>query len=89
PTRLTFRSNSLNTVDMFNSLHAQPKYNPILIAVVNLLIDSHVDLRVIHISGRQNSVADALSHFDFDKVRELQPNISILPLKTPQLTLGE
>lgn len=89
PFRFTFRSDSSNTVDMFNSLRAQPKYNPILIAVVDLLIDSHVDLRVVHISGSQNSVADALSRFDFDRVHELQPNITILPLETPRLALGE
>ncbi|KAJ3871756.1 hypothetical protein F5051DRAFT_311994, partial [Lentinula edodes] len=89
PFRFTFRSDSSNTVDMFNSLRVQPKYNPILIAIVDLLIDSHVDLRVVHISGSQNSIADALSRFYFNRVRELQPNITILQLETPCLALGE
>ncbi|KAF5358845.1 hypothetical protein D9757_014248 [Collybiopsis confluens] len=34
PFRLTIRSDSSNTVNIFNSLHAQPTYNPILTAAV-------------------------------------------------------
>lgn len=88
PLRFTFCSDSSNTVDMFHSLRALPQYNPILIASVDILIHSHIDLRVVHIPGSQNSIADALSRFDYATVYHLQPNATILPLQPPHVKLG-
>lgn len=88
PYRFTFCSDSSNTVNMFNSLRALPNYNPILIAAVDILLEFHINLCVVHILGHENVVANALSHFDFNAVRVLHPDITILPLETPRLTLG-
>jgi len=49
------------TVSMFSSLRALPDYNCILRAAVDILLEGKHELRVIHISGESNSVADALS----------------------------
>ncbi|KAJ3792002.1 hypothetical protein GGU11DRAFT_694031, partial [Lentinula aff. detonsa] len=88
PFRLTIRSDSSNTVDIFSSLRAKPEYNPILIAAAELLISFHIDLRVVHIPGEENVVADALSRGDFEKVYSLYPNASIFNLEPPHLPLG-
>ncbi|KAJ3831738.1 hypothetical protein F5878DRAFT_495871, partial [Lentinula raphanica] len=90
PFRLTVRSDSSNTVDMFNSLSALPLYNPILLSAVDILIKHDIDLRVIHIPGSENVVADALSRFDLELARTLQPGLTIQPFTPPRLdsTLG-
>jgi hypothetical protein len=49
PARLTIFTDNLNTVQIFGSLAAEPAYNVLLKAAVDLLILHHVDLRVLHI----------------------------------------
>ena len=66
------------TVAMFSSLWALPDYNCILKAAVDVLLEGDHDLRVIHISGESNSVADALSRSQFMRALSLQPHLSIL-----------
>jgi len=44
PHRLAILTDSSNTFDMFNTLHALPAYNPILITAVDLLISSSIQL---------------------------------------------
>jgi len=46
PRRLAILTDSSNTFDMFNTLHALPAYNPILITAIDLLLNSGVHLRV-------------------------------------------
>jgi len=81
-------SDNLNTVDMFNTLRAQPLYNPLLITAVDLLLDHGVDLRVFHIPGQDNIVADALSRFRFDTVALYAPSLRIFKFQPPRLKLG-
>ena len=65
------------TVAMFNSLRALPEYNCILKAAVDVLMLRDFQLRVLHIAGDLNSVADALSRADFMKALQLHPGLSI------------
>jgi hypothetical protein len=65
------------TVAMFNSLRALPDYNCILKAAVDILIQKDFQLRVLHIAGDQNSVAEALSRADFMKALHLHPGLTI------------
>jgi hypothetical protein len=98
-----FTDNS-TTVAMFNSLHALPDYNCILKAAVDILLDGKHQLRVLHISGEKNNVADALSRGEFMHALDLQPGLTIQSfepyllverrqappiLKPPRLTLGQ
>jgi len=53
---------SLNCVEMFNSLRAQEGCNDILLFVMQLLIETKISLRVFHVPGTDNITADALSH---------------------------
>ncbi|PBK82663.1 hypothetical protein ARMGADRAFT_1048603 [Armillaria gallica] len=77
-----------NTVNIFNSLRALPNYNPILKLAVNKMISHDIDLHVLHISGLENDVADALSHSQFSKAQNLVLQLIILPFKPPCNVLG-
>jgi hypothetical protein len=89
PRRLAILTDSLNTFDMFNTLHALPAYNPILITATDLLIRSNIQLRVFHIPRDYNSVADALSRRDIALASRLQPGLTVTTFSPPRFTLGE
>jgi hypothetical protein len=65
------------TVAMFNSLRALPEYNCILKASVDILLECDFQLRVLHIAGESNDVADALSRADFMRALRLRPGLTI------------
>ena len=48
---LLIYTDSLNCVDMFNTLSAKEGYNNILLFVVRILMSSKISLRVFHIPG--------------------------------------
>ncbi|KNZ79038.1 hypothetical protein J132_04738 [Termitomyces sp. J132] len=50
---------------MFNSLHASLLYNPLLKAIVDILINQEHQLKVLHVPGEQNEIADLLSRDNF------------------------
>jgi hypothetical protein len=82
-------TNNTNSVDMFNSLWALPAYNPILISSVDILIAQSLDLRVLHIEGEKNSVADTLSCGNFELAKSLAPGgLTIINFSPPQDALG-
>jgi hypothetical protein len=89
PHRLAILTDSLNTFDMFNTLHALPAYNLILITASDLLIQSNIQLRVFHIPRNDNKVADALSRCDVNTARRLQPGLAVAKFSPPRFTLGE
>ena len=59
--KLIIYTDNFSTVAMFNSLRALPEYNCILKAAVDILVATKFNLRVLHIAGENNDVADALS----------------------------
>ena len=75
--KLVIYTDNFSAVAMFNSLRALPEYNCILKASVDILLDSKFDLRVLHVAGENNDVADALSRGDFMRALRIRPNISI------------
>jgi hypothetical protein len=77
PGRFVIYTDSLNTVNIFSSLSALPSYNVLLRKAVDLLVDGNHDLRVLHVPGEENGVADALSRADFDRALRLEPNLTI------------
>jgi len=89
PYRLALFTDSLNTFDMFNTLHALPAYNPILITATDLLIISGIQLRVFHIPREENTIADALSRLDANTACRLQPGLTVANFSPPRFTLGE
>lgn len=80
----------MNTVQIFNSLSMSGgPYNDILLLAARIIIDSGIDLRVFHIPGESNGVADALSRGLLDIARQRRPDIRIHALKPPRLSLGD
>ena len=77
-----------NTVAIFNTLRCLPHYNPILINAADACILSNIQLRVLHIPGELNCVADAISRNNFALARQYVPNLVISPFLPPQLLLG-
>lgn len=88
PTRLTIFTDNLNTVHIFSSLAAEPAYNVLLKAAVDLLVAHHVDLRVLHIPGEDNKVADAISREKFILAYTIIPDLIITPFQPPQCAMG-
>ncbi|KAJ3488344.1 hypothetical protein NLJ89_g11627 [Agrocybe chaxingu] len=75
--RFVIYTDNFNAVSIFNSLQALPDYNCIIKAAVDILSNGDHDLRVLHIPGEQNQVADALSHCRFLHALHLVPQLSI------------
>ncbi|KAJ7675541.1 hypothetical protein B0H17DRAFT_1207580 [Mycena rosella] len=88
PTRLSIFTDNLNTVQIFSSLAAEPAYNILLKAAVDLLILHHVDLRVLHIPGIENTVADAISRENFIIAYSTVPGLLITQFQPPRCVLG-
>ncbi|KAI0350282.1 hypothetical protein OH77DRAFT_1524983 [Trametes cingulata] len=59
--RLAILSDNSNTVGMFNTLRAAPVYNSILKSSVDVMLQYELQVRVDHVPGELNIVADALS----------------------------
>ena len=77
---LIYTDNS-NTVDIFNTLRALPDYNHLLLTAVDILDEGHHDLRVLHVPGVKNGVADALSRLQLTRALELVPGLKISPFQ--------
>ncbi|KAH9855755.1 hypothetical protein C2E23DRAFT_723023 [Lenzites betulinus] len=86
--RLAILCDNSNTVAIFNSLRASPVYNAILTSAVNVMLDAPMDIRVQHIAGELNTVADALSRGKLALARSLVPGITLLPLTPLPDVLG-
>ncbi|THH15575.1 hypothetical protein EUX98_g9444 [Antrodiella citrinella] len=79
----------MNTVQIFDSFRASTGYNTILLSACDILINSDFDLRVWHIPGATNTIADALSRGLFSVVHQYAPSLQIFNFIPPQCTLGE
>jgi len=86
--RLLVSTDNMNTAHMFDSLHAKPQYNPLLISSINARIHSSLDVRIRHVPGDNNTIADAISREKFSLARHLVPNLTILSFTPPRDALG-
>jgi hypothetical protein len=86
--RIVIYTDSENTVNMFSALRALPRYNPMIKQAVDILISKNLQLRVLHIPGSENGVADALSRSQLHRASELHPGIRLNTFKPPPLRLG-
>jgi hypothetical protein len=86
--RVVVYCDNTNTVDMFNTLHAQPEYNSLLLTAAQYALQTGSSFRVFHIPGDQNTVSDALSRHRNFIAYEAAPGILIQPFEPPQLVSG-
>lgn len=89
PTRLLIFSDNTNTVDIFHSLRCLPPYNELLKFSVSLLIKFNISLRVVHVPGVDNVIADCLSRFENTKALAACPGLSISLFQPPRLAMGQ
>jgi hypothetical protein len=87
-TRLLVHSDSLDSCAIFSSLRAGLEYNIVLKRSSLLRSGFNIDLRVVHISGATNVIADALSRHDLPKLQILRPGMRLSSISDP-LRLGE
>jgi hypothetical protein len=75
--RFIIYTDNSNTVDIFNTLRALPPYNHLLKTAIDILNCGDNDMRVLHVPGVDNAVADALSRADFHRALDLAANLKI------------
>jgi hypothetical protein len=81
PTNLVIFSDSLISVEMFDSLNTRDEYrNGLVTAFVNIVKQHGIWCRVFHISGEENKTADALSRFNNHKFQRVDMTIQQLEL---------
>jgi hypothetical protein len=88
PQRVVIYTDNSNTVNIFSSLRASAPYNRILMSAVDVLIAHGIDLRVYHVPGHENVVADALSRFNNELALQLVPGLLIDHFQPPQDAMG-
>ena len=86
--RILIYTDNDNTVAIFNTLRCLPRYNPILIDAATVSMASGILLRVLHIPGDLNYVADAISRKKFSLAQQYVPGITISSFLPPRLPLG-
>ena len=83
--KILIYTDNANTVDMFRSLRCLPVYNPLLKSAVDVLIDQDFSLRVLHVPGEDNIIADALSRIQFSVALQKEPCMRLYDFHPPDL----
>ena len=79
--RENFFSDSLSSVEMFDSFNTQDEHrNGLVTAFVNIVEQHGIWCRVFHIPGEENTIADALSRFNNRSFRRVDMSIQELKL---------
>ncbi|RDB27277.1 hypothetical protein Hypma_004297 [Hypsizygus marmoreus] len=88
PLRLVIFTDNANSVNIFSTLYSLPPFTPILKLACDILIKSEHQLRVLHVPGASNRVADAISRAQFVQALDLVPSMTISSFQPPHLPLG-
>lgn len=86
--RFVIYTDNTNTVDIFSSFRAEPAFNHILLAASDIIIDNNIDLRVLHVPGASNTVADAISRLDIATILDIIPSFYLSYFQPPRFPLG-
>jgi hypothetical protein len=86
--RLVVYTDNQNTVDIWHSLKASGPYNKLLITAIDDMINFKFEVRVVHVPGVDNIVADALSRFNNAYALRLVPDLVISTFQPPLGMLG-
>ena len=81
--KILIYTDNLNTIDMFRSLRCLPPYNRLLKRTVDILLQHDYSLRVLHVPGEQNTIADALSRVQFSVAFNLVPDLHFTTFNPP------
>lgn len=87
--RIVIYTDNFNTVHLFNSLKcSNEKFNKILKSSIDIIIETGIDLRVLHVPGTENVVADALSRRNFHAALDFSPHLMCTSFQPPLWSLG-
>ncbi|KAF6741525.1 hypothetical protein DFP72DRAFT_833021 [Ephemerocybe angulata] len=85
--RLLIYTDNQNTVDIFSTLRCLPDYNAFLIYAVDRIAPSAQDFRVLHVSGADNIVADAISRYEIGRALDFRPGLNIRFFTPPNISI--
>ncbi|KAF8811736.1 hypothetical protein BYT27DRAFT_7276106 [Phlegmacium glaucopus] len=83
--RIIIYTDNSNTVDIFRSYRSLPPYNHLLKDAVDVILRNDYSLRVLHIPGTENVVADALSQVKFSVALYHEPSLRFFTFHPPGL----
>ena len=83
--KILIYTDNTNCVDIFRSLRCLPAYNQLLKTSCDILITHDFSLRVLHIAGEENTVADALSRVQFSIALNCVPELKLHTFNPPGL----
>jgi hypothetical protein len=83
--KILIYTDNTNTVDIFRTLRCLPPYNPLLKTAVDVLISNDYTLRVLHVKGEDNIIADALSRVRFSVALQHEPLLRLFDFNPPDL----
>ena len=86
--RLLVFTDSLNTIEMFNSLRSTDGYTELLLFAMRILLTSGIALHVFHIPSTDNFIADALSHQLLTTAASYLPGLQVHLFQPPCGALG-
>ncbi|KAI6153030.1 hypothetical protein BKA82DRAFT_3970091, partial [Pisolithus tinctorius] len=86
--RMAVYTDNFNSVSMFNTLAALPRYNWILLSAIDILLAHGLDFRVFYIPGKENVVADHLSRGHVPDAVALSRNLIVSVFTPPRDSLG-
>ena len=81
--KILIYTDNANCVDIFRSLRCLPAYNKLLKTACDILIYQDLSLRVLHIPGDANIVADALSRVHFSVALNCVPELKLHTFNPP------
>ena len=85
PRKLLLWTDSLDSVASYSSLRAaEPCHNSVLLALAGILLETGMDLRIRHISGKENIRADLLSRLMIDDYHRRFPSESVCLFSPPR-----
>ena len=75
-------------MEMFNSLRSTDGYTELFLFAMHILLNSRIALRVFHIPGTDNFVADALSRQLLATAASYLPGLQVHLFQPPHGVLG-
>lgn len=86
--KVVIYTDNFNTVDIFSSLRCDPQLNHLLLHAVDIFMTNDLDLRVLHVQGEKNIIADAISRMNIATVLDIIPDFHLGFFQPPRFPLG-